>query len=496
MSQIIDKTRMKDGIHPHVEVPTKTRLLWGMGGFADASITYGTVSLVSLIYINALGFGAALVTMACAVPRFFDAATDPIVGHLSDNTRSRWGRRRPWMLAGLIISAVLGLLIWYPPSASITEWDWGLFAYLAVMMSLMYGVGYTFFNITHVAMGYEMTTDYNERTHLFKWRQIAFAAAGFVTPWFLPLCMALEGPHAQEWKGSHGVIAVSYICGALILLTGLPSVLFCKEKVAAHRGENKVRFRDAVKFTLHNGPFWLLVVSNFITKFLMALTGIFFVYVFIYHIAQGQQVAGTAYVAIFFNSINIANLLAMPLIALLTDRIGKRTSLLLMLTMSGLAYASLWITCGNAPGAFIHVTLPWGKELSLQWPCLFTGVLIGIFTNTMPMIKNSMLADVCDLDELKSGHRREAFYGAVFTTTDKLALAIALAFQGFLLTASGFDSKLDVQSTATIAYWFKALVITQPAACVIALISIFFYPLTRDRMYAIRAELNARQANS
>lgn len=494
MPPIVEQESVEEIKHPHVEVPTKTRFLWGLGGFADATIFYGTGSLVNVIYVNALNISPALVNLAVAIPRFLDFVTDPLIGHLSDNTRSRWGRRRPWMLAGLIVSAVLGMLLWHPPRPQ-GAWDWGTFLYLAGMLSLMYAVGYAFFTIPHTAMGYEMTTDYNERTHLFKWRFIAAAAAGFVSPWFLPLSMWLEGPQAQVLKGSQGVVTVSILSGVLILLTGLPSVFFCKEKVFKHTGEAKVSFLSAVKLTLGNRPFWLLVISNFVTKFGMSITGVFFVYIFLYHVTHGDQRAGSAYLAVFFNAINVANLLAMAPIAALTDRIGKKPCLLIMLAMSAVAYASLWFTFTNGPGSFLHIPLPWGaadNELSMQWPCLITAALIGVFTNTMPMIKNSMLADICDLDELKCGHRREAFYGAVFVTTDKLAMAVSLAFQGFLLVASGFNSRLDVQMTSTIRFWLLALVITQPLGFLIGLTSIFNYPLTRTRCHEIRTELNAR----
>ena len=464
----------------HQNVSTGKRVMWGMGGFTDHIIIYGTVSLVSVIYVNGLHFSAAMVGLAVALPRIFDAISDPVIGYLSDNTRSRWGRRRPWMLAGLIVSAVLTMTIWHPPASAGPngdEWIWSIFIYLAVMISLLYAVGYTMFNVPHIAMGYEMTTDYDERTHLFKWRQLIYSGAGFLTPWLLPLCMLVEGDKAQALKGSEGVLLVSAGVAVFILLSGLPSVLFCKEGTTVHTPkEEKVRFLDAIKFTLHNKPFWLIVVSNFISKFCMAVTGIFFMYVFLYYISKGDQKVGAAYMAIFFNSINITSLLAMPFIAKLSGYLGK----------------SLYLTFTDSAGAYMTTTLPFMGEVSMQWPCLITGILIGIFTNTMPMINNSMLADVCDLDELNSGHRREAFFSAVFSTADKLALGVAMGLQGFLLAASGFDSKLDIQDPATIKFWLLALVISQPVGFLIAMTAIWFYPLTKKRCQEIRNEIDAK----
>ena len=478
------------------KVATKKRFFWGMGGFTDHIIIYGTVSLVSVIYVNGLHFSAAMVGLAVALPRIFDAISDPIIGYLSDNTRTRWGRRRPWMLAGLMISAALTMLVWHPPVAAGPngdEWIWPVFFYLSIMISLLYAVGYTTFNVPHIAMGYEMTSDYNERTHLFKWRQMIYSVAGFLSPWLLTFCMLMEGDQAQALKGSQGVLVVSAMIAVVIILSGLPSVIFCKENVAAHKKETKVRFSDAIKFTLHNKPFWLIVVSNFISKFCMAVTGIFFMYVFLYYISKGDQKIGAAYMAIFFNAINIACLFAMPLIAKLADSLGKRKCLLTLLALSTVAYVSLWFTFTDSDGAYLTATLPFLGEVSMQWPCLITAVLIGAFTNTMPMINNSMLADVCDLDELNSGHRREAFFSAVFSTADKFALGIAMGLQGFLLVASGFDSKLDIQDPATIKFWLLALVISQPIGFLVAMSAIWFYPLTKKRCQKIRDEIEARQ---
>ncbi|MBP1656609.1 MAG: hypothetical protein H6Q31_1210 [Bacteroidetes bacterium] len=522
------------------QVPRRKRMMWGLGGFTDATIIYGVYSMVSAIYTNALGVNAVLVGLACAIPRFLDAVSDPVMGFLSDNTRSRWGRRRPWILAGLVICAITSVLLWDPPlshhslprigteqpastvdsavpdqsaagapgegsgSGGEASWwttaaaaigsEWKTFLYLTVMVTLLMAVGYTLFNVPHIAMGYEMTTDYNERTDLFKWRFIFYAAAGFMTPWLMPLCMFFEGDQSQVLRGSQGVFPVAVILAVVTLATGLPS-LFCKERAEVVQQVTKVRFRDAVRLTMRNRPFLILLSGNFVARFGMAITGVFFYYVFVYHIGKGEQLVGAALLAVFFNAINIANFAAMAPIASLCARIGKKPTLILMLAMSSVAYASLLVTFSNSDASFFHHTVSIGSHswaLFMQWPSILTGILIGVFTNTMPMITNSMIADVCDYDELQCGKRREGFYGAVYTSTEKIAWSVSLAFQGVLLVASGFNAALTNQTPETIRYWMLALVITQPVGFIIGIAIILFYPLTRTRVGEIRNALEAR----
>ena len=108
-----DSPRTNDALTSNVS--RRNRFMWGLGGFTDATIVYGVFSLINTIYINALAVNAVLVGIAVAIPRFLDVLSDPVVGHLSDNTRSRWGRRRPWLLVGVLICAAGSLLLWNPP---------------------------------------------------------------------------------------------------------------------------------------------------------------------------------------------------------------------------------------------------------------------------------------------------------------------------------------------------------------------------------------------
>lgn len=130
-----------------------------------------------------------------------------------------------------------------------------------------------------------MTTDYNERTHLFKWRQYAFAVAGFLSPWLPWMCIKLDivlgGVAPDQANGLYGIHYVAALTGGLILLTACAPICCCGEDKPAPGGENKVGFAAAVRHTLGNRAFWPLVIGNFLLKFGMISTGIFFMYLLI-----------------------------------------------------------------------------------------------------------------------------------------------------------------------------------------------------------------------
>jgi len=340
---------------------------------------------------------------------------------------------------------------------------------------LLLSVGYSLFTVPYLAMGFEFSNDYEERTHIMQWRGYALAASGLVTPWFIKVSLMLEGNNATVWKGTHGVLWVSIGAAILILVAGLIPVFFCREKIHPP-SESKVSFLTAVRYTASNRAFWPLIISNFLKRIGIQITGIFFYYIIIYRTAQGDNSMGATEWAIFCNVINGATFLSTYPVVRFTDWLGKKQTMILFMFLSAVTYASIWWTM--RPGWWISL--------------LITGACIGVFCNTMPMIVNSMLADVCDEDELKSGHRREAFYGAVFVMTDKIAMAVTTMAQGWLLVASGFMASHTQQSPETIAYWMRWLIVTQPTGFIIGLFFLLFYPITRASAERARNILNER----
>jgi GPH family glycoside/pentoside/hexuronide:cation symporter len=320
------------------------------------------------------------------------------------------------------------------------------------------------------------------------------------------MCIKLDivfgGVAPDKANGLYGITWIGILVGVILLLTAAAPIFGCKEGQLPTGEESKVSFWAAVKLTLANKSFWPLVVGNFLLKFGMVSTGIFFMYLLIYNVAGGDKQAGMAQWGVFCNVINVATFIAMAPVVWMTDRIGKKSALLTLMIASAVTYASVWFSFQPHLTGWVANLANWLSAtagipagISKAWPVYVTAAGIGIFCNCMPLIMNSMLADVCDVDELKSGHRREAFYGAVFVTCDKIAMGVAMLLQGFLLKASGFDAKHAVQSAETIAQWMRWLLLTQPTGFILGLIVISFYPLAKARSLAIRAELDTRNGH-
>ena len=328
---------------PLRQVPTAKRILWGLGGITDCMVMNGLNGLIDQIYTIAMAVNPQWIGIARSIPRFLDLATDPLIGHLSDNTRSRWGRRKPWMLAGLILLALTAVLMWYPP-VSLGPVAVGVF--IVFMLFLLFTVGYALFTIPYTAMGYEMSSDSDERTHLFKYRLLGTVAVSFLTPWLNRLCLALEGDQAEKFKGLHGVHWVSWGVAGIILVSGLMPILFCKD-VTHGRSEQKVPFAAAVRYTMRNRAFWPLVLGNFLMKSGMCVTGIFFYYLFVYRMADSMAAGATEW-GWFVMSLCVSTLAGTPLVVWLSERAGKKQTMigLLALQRAGLRLGVVDVSAG------------------------------------------------------------------------------------------------------------------------------------------------------
>ena len=222
---------------------------WSIGAGASNIMSNAHGYLAMPIYQLALGVDPTILGIAMGISRLVDAITDPIVGHLSDNTRSRFGRRRPYMFIGAILSTFLFILMWMPPVFLGT----GGIAMYFLVVSILYYISYAVFSIPWGALGFELSEDYNERTKVQAFSMFVSAVSGLFLGAMWKLSM-LFGKNEIE-----GVRIVGFLFGGIILITALIPAITSREKVSVQK-QKKISFKTSLAETVKNGPFMKLSV--------------------------------------------------------------------------------------------------------------------------------------------------------------------------------------------------------------------------------------------
>ncbi len=452
------------------QLPRYQKLAWGLGGMTNNLINVISVLAIP-IYSIALGVNPALIGIILTIPRLWDAFSDPIMGHISDNFRSRWGRRRPLILLGAVLLCVTFPLLWMPNP----EWGAnGLAAYLLVML-IGYYTAYTIWSVPWNALGYEMTPDYNERTRVQAWGAVFATSAGLFISWTYKLCFLFN---ENEVIGAR---YVGVLIGMVLLVTGMMSAFFCKERTEAQKQE-KIKLIPAFSATLKNRPF--LLVCGTVTLFIL---GVFLVqpmaiYVNIYYVFQGSENAREA--ASTITGLGgmcgaIIGLLMIPVISYLATHWGKKQTLLLGLATTSISFLIQFATFSPA-----H---PYLELISF---CMMAPSIAFIW-----LILPSMVADVCDVDELDTGLRREGMYGAVYGWVLKLGVSAGLLLSGFVLSGVGIKPGAEIQSPESIRM-LRILFSLVPFLFTLGgAFLIYRYPLTEAAMEKLKHELNERNEN-
>lgn len=447
-------------------VPLRSKAAWGLSGVADTFLVYGLTTLVMPIYNIGYGINAVWLGYALAIPRLVDMLTDPLMGSISDNTRTRWGRRRPYIFAGGILAAVLFPLIWLPP----VEGDVAMMAWFIgamVMMSLVY----TTFAVPCMALGFEFTTDYDEKTRVMAWRLYLSIAAGFSVQWIYKLLVhpAFGGTEAE------GIRYVGPAIGIIILLTTLPAAIFLREKKQVQIQE-KINFISALRMTFRNRAFLILMAGYIIIVTSMNTVGSLGLYVNIFYVAEGDRsLAGT--IGGWFGTVMItAALVSMWLITKISQWTSKRVGVLVGLAFGILGNLSLWWT--------MHPENPYLQLLS--------AALIGLGIQGCWLMIDSMVADTCDDDEVRTGLRREGMYSAAKGFCMKSALTLTAITAGYMLALAGYEE--DVVPAEAVVLRMKTLLITvQVGGLGFGFLLFAYYPLTRALAEKNQQILEARR---
>ena len=395
-------------------IPFHKKLVYGLGAFVNNTLAAAIGGMVIVLNLG-LGLSPALVGTLGALPRLMDAITDPLMGYVSDNTRSRWGRRRPYIFVGAIAVGIVFALLWQLPLGKSDSYYFWYF----LGFSMIFYLAYTVYATPWVALGYELTPDYHERTRLMGVQNFIGNIAYMISPYFLAIMYSPR--YADEVDGA-GNLAIMIGVGVVIL--GVMPAIFLRERFRdaaeatgdAHESVGSAIWRNIKSFfhgfllTLKFKPFLKLCLATFLVFNGFILIASFQSYVIIYYVFGGDAEQGAAFVGHSGLLQAVTGLVVIAFVTWLATKIGKRRAFYVSTGVSMVGYALKWV-CYTPDN-------PW--LLLIPAPLMAFG-LAGLFT-LMP----SMICDVVDFDELNTHERREGMYGSIFWWVVKLGQSVAI----------------------------------------------------------------------
>ena len=458
---------------PEDRVPVMQKVAYGLGAVVTIVAVNSVVQLTSLVYVVGLGVSAIWIGWAQAFPRLWDAIIDPVIGNFSDNSRSRYGRRIPFLVVGGVLIGIAFWLLWTVPRDWSKEWMFGYF----VVASLFFYTVVPIFSIPHGALGMEMTSDYHEKTSIFAYASFIGNVGALTLPWVYFFAN-------RPIFGGDEVNGVKWIClGMSVVLTAaaLTCAFVCKEgKVEQAQAQERVPIMEGFKTTYRNGTFVRLVIVFVLLIVGFQLVMGFSNYIQIFYLFGGDKDGASSLMAENGTLWAVVGLAGVFPMTWLSKRLGKRTTVLLALGLIAGGNLSK-IICYNP-------ALP--RLTYFPTICLSLGMVFCF------SLVNAMIADICDEDELASGMRREGIYFAVYNWWWKVAVSIATVVSGYLQRLTGFIEGAATQSDATL-FWLRFWEIGLPSAlCLLGIVLLVKYPLTEARAYEIKALLKQRKAQA
>ncbi|HAF31056.1 MAG TPA: hypothetical protein DCG75_18625 [Bacteroidales bacterium] len=403
---------------------------YGSGGIIPIALFNIAGMLVGLMGNISLGLSAFWLGFILIIPRLWDAVSDPIVGHLSDNARTRWGRRRPFLLVGGILVAVFFVLIWWIPKGDLVRvWfpsDAGFQAFQLVYILislLLFFTACTIFEIPHGALGMEMTTDYHERTRLFSAKSFVGNLFAMSTPWLFAIASleVFKGPGGTEVDGMR---YVSLLIAAILIPLSFWWFFSLREPGFIRvTKQKKTPFWKNMKHTASNKNFIMLTLTIFTLAMGFNFVNLLGSYIPIFYIFGGDKVAGAYLLGINGTIWAITGLLAVFPLNWISPKLGKRNTLIIAILLMCLAQLSK-IVCYNPSHPYLII---------IPTILLSAGMLI-FFT-----LGASMVGDICDEDDLKTGFRTEGSFYSIFWWFIKMGTALASFVAGALIVLTLFD---------------------------------------------------------
>ena len=463
-----------------------------------------------VIYADSDGFGLSLtaVGLILMLSRVSDVITDPLIGRYSDKWRTRWGRRKPWVLAG---TPIFGVGMWYLFHPPFEFSDMTLFGstfsngYVWLFLTLtVFYLGATIKDLPFSAWGAELSSNYNERTLIMSWKEV-FNVAGLLIASFTPGVILFFG-YDKPTEAVFAIVVLMCISMPIInanCLVGVP------EWPVVEKDEKRpIRIIDGLRVAASNKPFMLLVVVFAVGSIGSAMTNSLSVF-FVKHVL----VAGELY-GLYLAPYGVCQIAAVPLWLKISRRIGKHKA-----TMWAVGWYALWssfipviaVTPAAWYSAFEITNLIGFLPATTQANAVayFEGIETGkfLFFIVIMCLKGSaigalsalpfaMFADVVDVDTAQTGKRRAGEFMAIWSMTRKGAYALGIFIGLALVEFWGFDALADPRDTTNTAFALLMLACTYsviPALFkFIGMPLLWIYPLTEEKLREVQLEVDAK----
>jgi GPH family glycoside/pentoside/hexuronide:cation symporter len=463
------------------ELPWLTKVIYGTGDWGMATFNTLRQIFYAIFLTDVVGLEPRLASFAVLIGVLWDAVNDPLVGVLSDKVRSKWGRRRPFLLFFAVPYGLAFLALWWAP-----PWENQILLMIHVMLAYALSDTFqTFVIVPFHALTPEITTDYDERTSLAGYRMFFNFIASIVTAVAAPMIVnaSLAGGGTQQ----QGYVIVAALFGGSSIIPYLLIFFAVREKSNTERPPEMASFADTLRTAWQNIPFRYATALYMLNWVTFDLIGVALPYFLAYWIAQGNLLANVPGIGMPIESVVLGAMLLTAVIVLpfwtwLSHRLSKRVAYIIAIAF----WVVLLLTLNFVPP--LHYTL-----------VVIMAVLIGISVSAAHVLPEAIFPDVIDWDELRTGERHEGIYYGAKNFIRKLTTAIAiftalqvLGWLGYQTPPAGATQFNQPDS----AIWGIRL-LTGPVGALLlsaVLVVAWFYPLDRQRHKRVLRLLARRQA--
>ncbi|MFH2038166.1 MAG: MFS transporter [Chloroflexota bacterium] len=443
------------------KLPRKTKIFYGIGDLGNAVVNSAIQFFLMKFYTDGALVAPALAGNALLIGKIWDAVNDPLFGWITDKTKSRFGKRRVFMIFGAVPLAIAIALLWFVPTAD-RLWT---FVWIAVTF-ILFDTAWTITNVPYYALTSELSDDYDERSSLTTYRMVMAVPAYLIGAALTP---AIVGLFALQRTG-YAFIGIVY--GVLAGVALLISAAGLRERQGFVLSTPEPSPFKSFFVALKNKPFIWLSVTYFIVNISFAFIKILMAYYVEYQLLMKAEIS------LVMGLMLVCVTISLPFWQWLSRKMDKGPAYAIGMLVGALAVLlTFFLPHASTPLIYIVSVLA-GFGFAANW-----------------IFPWAMVADVGDFDRAETGQQRSGMYYGVWGLATKISEALALAAVGWILTGFGYVPNIEQTPQALLGIrLFFGLI---PAICIFLAIPLLFkYPITRQSHGVVRSKLEAMDGDA